>query len=296
MVLRADQRSTRAREEIDPRHAHPDLPQTRIREVPEHVLRRSRESRRAAELRRRGVHLGTFLAPHGLMDRAQVEVRSVDLTQVVALRSVDEFGANALRPGRERGGRREQVLVPGHGVLEEPVHEVHVVAVKLHPACDLVAREAPAMDHELETELLHGRARAARTGRRRADVAKPAVEYAERLTKPVRHARVGTVGGAAERVAFDLVDGQLAAEAARDRLHELGEDLLRMVLLGAGDEGRVTGDVRHDKEPFHLMRWYECAALPDCVSRRRPAAAGSARRRRWVARESPSHRAPPRRP
>jgi len=105
------------------------------------------------------------------MDRAQVEVRSVDLTQVVALRSVDEFGANALRPGRERGCRHEQVLVPGHGVLEEPVHEVHVIAVELHTARDLVAREAPAMHHELETEILHRGARATGARRRRSDVA-----------------------------------------------------------------------------------------------------------------------------
>ena len=84
-----------------------------------------------------------------------------------------------------------------------------------------------------------------------ADVAKTALEDAVRLPEPVDHAHVGPIGRATEGIALDLVDRQLPAEAARDRLHEFGEDLLRMVLLGAGDEGRVARDVRHDEETVH---------------------------------------------
>src|SRR5713101_433866 len=107
------------------------------------------------------------------------------------------------------------------------------------------------MNDELEPEVLHGRAGSTGAGRRRADVAKAAVEDAIGLAEPIGDADVGTLGRATERVALDLIDGQLPAEAARDRLHQLGEDLLRVVLLGAGDEGRVPRDVRHDEQAVH---------------------------------------------
>ena len=138
-----------------------------------------------------------------------------------------------------------------HGVLQEPVDEVDVVAVKLHAAGDLVPRERPAVNDELQSKVLHRRARATRARRRRADVAKAALEDAVRLPEPVDHTNVGSVSRAAEGVAFDLIDRQLAAKAARDRFHELGEDLLRVILLGACDKGRVPRDVRHDQETFH---------------------------------------------
>src|SRR2546430_2515805 len=58
-------------------------------------------------------------------------------------------------------------------------------------------------------------------------------------------------GPSARAVAGSIVEGALPAEAAGDRLHELGEDLLRRVLLGTGDERCVPRDVRHDEETFH---------------------------------------------
>src|SRR5205814_7784051 len=104
---------------------------------------------------------------------------------------------------------------------------------------------------ELETQVLHRRAGSTRTGGRGADVTKAAVKDAVGLAEPVGDADIGALGRAAERVTLDLIDGELAAEAAGDRLHELGQDLLRVVLLGTGDERGVPRDVRHDEEPSH---------------------------------------------
>src|SRR5438128_1460875 len=164
---------------------------------------------------------------------------------------VISLGAYALRPRCEGRCGREEIFVARHRVLQEPVDKVDVVAVKLHAAGDLVARERSAMNDELQSEVLDGRAGATGTGRRRADVAKAALEDAVRLPEPVDHTNVGSVSRAADGVAFDLTDRRLPAKAARDRFHELGEDLLRVILLGAGDKGRVPRDVRHDQETFH---------------------------------------------
>ena len=72
-----------------------------------------------------------------------------------------------------------------------------------------------------------------------------------RFAQPIRDADIGSVGRAAEGISLDLLDGELAAEAPRDRLHELRKDLPRVVLLGPGDERGVSRDVRHDEKPFH---------------------------------------------
>ena len=74
---------------------------------------------------------------------------------------------------------------------------------------------------------------------------------AVRLAEPVDDADIRALGRAAERITLDLIDGELAAEAAGDRLHELCQDLLRVVLLGTGHECRVSRDVRHDEKTFH---------------------------------------------
>ena len=141
--------------------------------------------------------------------------------------------------------------MPGHRVLEETVDQVHIVAVKLRPPRDLVARERSTVNDELETEVLHGRAGAAGASRGGAYVAQPAVKQAEGLAQPVGDANIGAQGGAAERIPFDLIDRELAAEAPRDAIHELGDDLLAVLLLGPADECGVSRDVSHDQEPFH---------------------------------------------
>src|SRR5207302_11464899 len=106
------------------------------------------------------------------------------------------------------------------------------------------------MDDELEAEVLHRRAGAARTRGRGADVAKATVKEPEGLAQPVDDPDVGPFGGARERVALDLVDRKPAAEALGDPVHELGEDLARVLGRGTGDEFRVAGDAVHHPEPF----------------------------------------------
>ena len=103
--------------------------------------------------------------------------------------------------------------MPGYRVLEKPVDEVHVVPMELDPAGDLVPRKRSAVHDELQTKILHRRARSAWACRRRADVAKPAMEDAICLAEPVGHADVGPICRAAESVTLDLIDGQLSAEA-----------------------------------------------------------------------------------
>jgi len=98
---------------------------------------------------------------------------------------------------------------------------------------------------------LAGIARACRGG---PHVAQPPVEGAEGLAQPVDDLDVAPLGRAAQRVAFDLVDAQLATEALRDVLDELGQDLARVLVLGARHKGRVAGDVRHDQET--VDRWH----------------------------------------
>src|SRR5205807_3043210 len=84
-----------------------------------------------------------------------------------------------------------------------------------------------------------------------AYVAQPAVKQTEGLAQPVGDANIGAQGGAAERIPFDLIDRELAAEAPRDAIHELGDDLLTVLLLGPADECGVSRDVGHDEQTFH---------------------------------------------
>src|SRR5207302_3001118 len=119
------------------------------------------------------------------------------------------------------------------------------------------------MDDELEAEVLHRRAGAARARGRGADVAKATVKEPEGFAQPVDDLDVSALGRARERVALDLVDRKPAAEALGDPVHELGEDLARVLGLRTGDEFRVAGDVGHDQEPSIAIRWYERARTLD---------------------------------
>src|SRR5881296_56308 len=114
-------------------------------------------------------------------------------------------------PDRRSAAARSIRRRAADGVLEQPVHQVHVVAVELHTARDLVAGEAPAMDDELQPEALHCGARATGAARCCEDVAKPAVEEAKSLAEPVGDLDIAPLSRAAERVPFDLLDRQLPA-------------------------------------------------------------------------------------
>jgi hypothetical protein len=118
------------------------------------------------------------------------------------------------------------------------VDEVDVRAVELHDARDHLPRERPAVHDELQAEIADHLAGAAR--RRRAHVAEPPVERDERFAQPVADLDVGASGRAAKRVTLDLVDAQPAAKALGDVLDELGEDLARVLVLGAGNETRYS--------------------------------------------------------
>src|SRR5207247_9753421 len=113
-------------------------------------------------------------------------------------------------PRRQGRGGRAHVLAERDGVLREAVHEVHVVAVQLHPSADLLPRERAAVEDELQAESARAGARAARAGGQLADIAEPVVEEAEGLVKPVDDPGVGALGRRADRVALELIDGQPA--------------------------------------------------------------------------------------
>src|SRR5258708_38805911 len=98
------------------------------------------------------------------------------------------------------------------------------------------------MDDELQAEVADHLAGVARARRRGAHGAQPAVEWPDRLAEPVGDLDVGALGRARERVALDLVDGELAAEALRDVLDELGEDLARVLGFRPGYECCVPRD------------------------------------------------------
>ena len=83
------------------------------------------------------------------------------------------------------------------------------------------------------------------------DVAQaPAESEIRRLDRILDQRAVKTVAGRAEkcRVAFELGELERRAQASHHRVHQVGDDVLRMVELDAGEIAGVAGDVGDQEE------------------------------------------------
>lgn len=131
-------------------------------------------------------------------------------------------------------------------VLEQPVHEDDVRPEELLAPRDVLAQDRPVMDDELEVEVVDVPAGVARARRRLAHVAPSPTEAEvapldrveqQRPIDPLRD-RVGQGG-----VALKLGEPEAGVQSADDRVHEVGEDVLRVVEFDTGEVARVPGDV-----------------------------------------------------
>ena len=152
-------------------------------------------------------------------------------------------------------------------VLEQPVDDDHVRAQQLLAAGDLLVDRRAVMDDELEVEVGDPDAGVAWTRRRLADVA-PAAPEAEvaALDRVEEHRSVELLGGheRERRVAFELGQPEVRPQRGDDGADEVGQDVLRVVELDAGEVPGVPGDVgdeeadglggEHRSSPIRIAR------------------------------------------
>jgi len=156
-------------------------------------------------------------------------------------------------------------------VLQEPVDDDHVGAHQListgHP---LVERRA-VMGDELEVQVGDPDAGVALAGRRLADVAAAPTEAEVAALDRVEQERPVHLLGrrvGERRVALELRQPEARAEGCHDRADEVGQDVLGVVELDAGEVARVAGDVG-DQEARGLACGEHSSSLPP-VARPRP--------------------------
>ena len=102
------------------------------------------------------------------------------------------------------------------------------------------------MADELQVEVLHISAGAAFAGRCLLDVAQPLTESeVGRLDRVLEERSVNLVVDRVEkgRVALELGEPERRAQAPHHRVHHVGDDVVCVVELDAGEKAGVAGDV-----------------------------------------------------
>ena len=144
----------------------------------------------------------------------------------------------------ERIGAAAELLADR--VLEQPVDENDVASGEFFSAAHLLLHHLAAMDDELEIEIAHRDAGLALAGRGLAHVAQPAAEFEIRALDRVlqqravdlfRH-RIDECG-----VALEFCEAKRRPQPLHHRIHEIGDDVLRMVEFDRREEVGVAGDV-----------------------------------------------------
>ena len=158
-------------------------------------------------------------------------------------RRIDAHGPDA-GVGIQRVGVAAEALVDA--VLQQAVNEDDVAAGEFLAARHLLLDELAVVADELEVEILHLAAGVALAGGRLLDVAKPLPEgEIGRLDGVLEHRAVDLVGDRVEegRVALELGEPERRPQPPHHRVHHVGDDVLRVVELDAGEKAGVAGDV-----------------------------------------------------
>jgi hypothetical protein len=135
-------------------------------------------------------------------------------------------------------------------VLQQPVDDDHVAPDELLPRRDPLADDLPVVGDNLQVEVRDEDAGVALAARRLADVAEAAAEGEVAPLDDVLELRpVHRRGDRIDegRVTLELGELEGRPEGAHDRPDQVGQDVLRMVELGAGEEAGVAGDVGDDE-------------------------------------------------
>ena len=131
-------------------------------------------------------------------------------------------------------------------VLEEPVGDDHVGSDQLLAPRDPVADDRAVMHDDLEVQARHEQAGVALAGGRLGDVAQPPSEREVHALDGVEQLRAVEAFGdhvGEGRVAFELGQSEGRLQRPDDGRHEVGQDVLGVIELGAGQIARVAGDV-----------------------------------------------------
>ena len=134
----------------------------------------------------------------------------------------------------------------------------HVASGQFLPAGHPLPDELAAVNDELDVEALHAAARLALAAVGLLDVAQPLAEGEIRLLDRILQERpVDLVGERVDegRVAFELGEAERRAQRLDQRVHDVGDDVLGVVELDPGHEGRVAGNVGdHETSRFSLRK------------------------------------------
>src|SRR5215469_9303393 len=131
-------------------------------------------------------------------------------------------------------------------VLEEPMDEDHIASGKLFAPAHLLLHHLTMMDDELEIKIAHCNAGFALASRCLLDVAQPATELKiGRLDGVLKERAVDLLGHGVDEggIALKLGKPERWSEALDDRVHEIGDDVLRMVEFDPCEEARIAGDI-----------------------------------------------------
>ena len=142
-------------------------------------------------------------------------------------------------------------------VLEEAMGDDHVRAHQLLTPRDLVADDRAVMHHDLEVQPRHEQAGVAFAGGRLGDIAQPPPEREVHALDGVEQLRPVEAFGdhvGEGRVAFELGQPEGRLQRPDDDRHEVGQDVLGVIELGAGQIARVAGDVGDQQARRFLAR------------------------------------------
>ncbi len=167
---------------------------------------------------------------------------------------VDPHGPHA-GVGIERIGVRAEGLADL--VLEQAVDQDHVAAGEFFAARHPLPDELAVMNDELDVEALHAAAGLTLAAVGLLDVAEPPAEGEIRSLGGILEKRpVDLVGQRIDerRVAFELGEAERRPERPDQRIHDVGDDVLRVVEFDAGHEVGIAGNVGDDETGRFRLR------------------------------------------